>query len=246
MFELLVRLVNTYRSSEKNLIPKGYIYEVNFIKNKGIYSTKQLRFMPSHLKGESMRSLKLTDEGFTGLEAAIVLIAFVVVAAVFSYVVLGAGFFTTQKAQETVHTSVQQASSTVEIIGNIYGSASSAGQDINTIQFTLGLAPGGTPVDFDKVTMTFSSKNNLETLDAAGGSIPQTAATGKWAITVAHHQVTEDNSLQIGEQFDITATPTVPIPKDTQFSLEIKPSVGAAFTITRTTPPSIEKLNILY
>lgn len=30
------------------------------------------------------------EEGFTGLEAAIVLIAFVVVAAVFSYVVLGA------------------------------------------------------------------------------------------------------------------------------------------------------------
>ena len=46
-----------------------------------------------------MSSCKKNDEGFTGLEAAIVLIAFVVVAAVFSYVVLGAGFFTTQKAQ---------------------------------------------------------------------------------------------------------------------------------------------------
>ncbi|MFA7695154.1 MAG: archaellin/type IV pilin N-terminal domain-containing protein, partial [Methanoregula sp.] len=68
-----------------------------------------------------MSSLKNNDEGFTGLEAAIVLIAFVVVAAVFSYVVLGAGFFTTQKAQETVHTSVQQASSTLEIVGNVYG-----------------------------------------------------------------------------------------------------------------------------
>jgi flagellin FlaB len=45
-----------------------------------------------------MSSFKRNDEGFTGLEAAIVLIAFVVVAAVFSYVVLGAGFFTTQKA----------------------------------------------------------------------------------------------------------------------------------------------------
>ena len=33
-----------------------------------------------------MSSLKHNDEGFTGLEAAIVLIAFVVVAAVFSYV----------------------------------------------------------------------------------------------------------------------------------------------------------------
>ncbi|MDD3977537.1 MAG: flagellin, partial [Methanomicrobium sp.] len=45
------------------------------------------------------------EEAFTGLEAAIVLIAFVVVAAVFSYVVLGAGFFTTQKSQEVIYTS---------------------------------------------------------------------------------------------------------------------------------------------
>ncbi len=43
-----------------------------------------------------------SEEAFTGLEAAIVLIAFVVVAAVFSYVILGAGFFTTQKSHEVV------------------------------------------------------------------------------------------------------------------------------------------------
>ena len=55
------------------------------------------------------------EKGFTGLEAAIVLIAFVVVAAVFSYVMLGAGFFTTQKSQEVVHTGVTQASSSVEL-----------------------------------------------------------------------------------------------------------------------------------
>ena len=69
-----------------------------------------------------MRSFN-NDNAFTGLEAAIVLIAFVVVAAVFSYVVLGAGFFTTQKSQEVVHTGVQQASSTLEIVGNVYGTA---------------------------------------------------------------------------------------------------------------------------
>ncbi|MDD1660888.1 MAG: flagellin, partial [Methanomicrobiales archaeon] len=51
-----------------------------------------------------MKRLLSREEAFTGLEAAIVLIAFVVVAAVFSYVVLGAGFFSTQKAQESVHT----------------------------------------------------------------------------------------------------------------------------------------------
>jgi archaellin len=41
--------------------------------------------------------------GVTGLEAAIVQIAFIVMASVFSNVVLGAGFFTTRKAQETVY-----------------------------------------------------------------------------------------------------------------------------------------------
>ncbi len=68
-----------------------------------------------------MSSRKLNDEGFTGLEAAIVLIAFVVVAAVFSYVVLGAGFFTTQKAQETVYKGVEQSTANIQMIGNVYG-----------------------------------------------------------------------------------------------------------------------------
>jgi len=35
-----------------------------------------------------MNSLKLDDKGFTGLEAAIVLIAFIVIAAVLSYLAL--------------------------------------------------------------------------------------------------------------------------------------------------------------
>nr|AAB32838.1 flagillin {N-terminal} [Methanospirillum hungatei, GP1, flagellar filaments, Peptide Partial, 46 aa] [Methanospirillum hungatei] len=46
---------------------------------------------------------------FSGLEAAIVLIAFVVVAAVFSYVMLGAGFFATQKSQEVTYSGVKQS-----------------------------------------------------------------------------------------------------------------------------------------
>ena len=68
-----------------------------------------------------MSFVKRNDEGFTGLEAAIVLIAFVVVAAVFSYVVLGAGFFTTQKAQETVYKGVEQSTANIQMIGNVYG-----------------------------------------------------------------------------------------------------------------------------
>jgi len=60
-----------------------------------------------------MRKFRNNEEAFTGLEAAIVLIAFVVVAAVFSYVVLGAGFFTTQKSPEGVYAGVGAAAANI-------------------------------------------------------------------------------------------------------------------------------------
>ena len=59
------------------------------------------------------------EKGFTGLEASIVTIAFIVVAAVFSYVMLGSGFSTTQKSQEVVHCSVSQASSSLALDGDV-------------------------------------------------------------------------------------------------------------------------------
>nr|WP_320161031.1 archaellin/type IV pilin N-terminal domain-containing protein [uncultured Methanoregula sp.] len=190
-----------------------------------------------------MRSFN-NDNAFTGLEAAIVLIAFVVVAAVFSYVVLGAGFFTTQKSQEVVHTGVQQASSTLEIVGNVYGTGQ-PGVSITKINFSAALAPGGTPVDFDKVVITYSNSSSLETLQ----HITTKGATitgGQWVIAKVQNEVTVDDVLEKGEQFDITAMPTNPILKNDQFSLEIKPAIGAALSISRTAPASIQAVNIIY
>jgi flagellin FlaB len=186
------------------------------------------------------------DNAFTGLEAAIVLIAFVVVAAVFSYVVLGAGFFTTQKSQEVVHTGVQQASSTLEIVGNVYGTGTAGSNTITHINFSSALAPGGTPVDFDKVVITYSNASVLQTLSrGAKGSYP-TAGTGSWAISAVQNQVTNDDVLEKGEQFDIVAAPTNAIMKNDQFQLEIKPAIGAALSISRTAPASIQAVNTLY
>ena len=196
-----------------------------------------------------MNSLKSNDQGFTGLEAAIVLIAFVVVAAVFSYVVLGAGFFTTQKAQETVHTSVQQASSTLEIVGNVYGTGTTAG--ITNVNFTVALAPGGTPVDFSKVTMTFSNASILETLAQVDSDYPVTAvAAGEWGVAKINNNVggttTYNKLLEPGEQFEITAMPTNAIHVNDKFTIEIKPAVGAAFDITRSAPGGLSVVNLLY
>lgn len=58
-----------------------------------------------------MSSLSSSDAeaGFTGLEAAIVLIAFVVVASIFSYTVLAAGFHFSGESQSVIHQGIQQA-----------------------------------------------------------------------------------------------------------------------------------------
>ncbi|MBN1761959.1 MAG: hypothetical protein JW878_02605 [Methanomicrobia archaeon] len=70
---------------------------------------------------QQRRTLRKDKKGFTGLEAAIVLTAFVVVAAVFSYVVLNAGFFTSEKSKEVVHTGVEQVTTSCELAGNVIG-----------------------------------------------------------------------------------------------------------------------------
>ena len=57
--------------------------------------------------------------GITGLETAIVLIAFVVVAAVFAFTVLTTGLFTSEKAKETALAGVATTSSSMTIKGNI-------------------------------------------------------------------------------------------------------------------------------
>ena len=197
-----------------------------------------------------MSSLKHNDEGFTGLEAAIVLIAFVVVAAVFSYVVLGAGFFTTQKAQQTVYSAVGQSSSTLEVIGNVYGTGSGSGgatDTVNFVNFSLGLAPGVTPVDFSKVVMVYSNATEVVTLGAQPTTTPPGEPdSGNWSINNVQNSPTSTVSmlLQPNEQFGISCY-VGGMPANGPFTIEIRPAVGAAFSITRTVPAGVNAVNIL-
>lgn len=191
------------------------------------------------------------DEAFTGLEAAIVLIAFVVVAAVFSYVMLGAGFFTTQKSQEVVHTGVEQASSSVELIGTVFGYNTTDNDQIDYVTFTLGSTAGGTGVDMEKVLITYRDNATSKTIAKAANftTVPSgPAGAGTWNISARQHADT-DLLLEPGEQFTIT----VGIPVDdaaavanNKFTIEVKPSAGAVLPIFRTVPAQIDAVNKLY
>ena len=189
--------------------------------------------------------LNMRDNAFTGLEAAIVLIAFVVVAAVFSYVVLGAGFFTTQKSQEVVHTSVSQTSSSLEVVGNVYGmkNATTDGTVIDLLRFDVGLTAGGSPVDMTKVVLTYSNSTQLAYL-----SMNKTTPLplGSWDITEKHDSGDGDDLLERGEVFTIMTQLEHGFSVNEQIGLELKPPVGAVLGLKRTAPPQLDAWNVLY
>lgn len=91
-----------------------------------------------------------SQKGITGLETAIILIAFVVVASVFAYVVISAGLYSTQKSQEAVYKGLESASGTLVLKGGVVGISEhfGAGGYISQITFTLSNEMGGAPIDF--------------------------------------------------------------------------------------------------
>jgi flagellin FlaB len=182
---------------------------------------------------------KNSSDAFTGLEAAIVLIAFVVVAAVFAYVILGAGFYTTQKAQETVYKSVEQSTTNLLLIGNVYGLASDPSSGIDEIRFSIGLAPGAQAVDLTKLKIAFSTPATTPVILPLGDNATLTTFTAKDAGAGSSL-----DSMTQNQQIEIDFL-VVPVPKNTAVNIEIRPPVGAALPFSKTTPATITNTSVL-
>jgi flagellin FlaB len=176
------------------------------------------------------------EDAFTGLEAAIVLIAFVVVAAVFSYVVLGAGFFTTQKSQEVVHTGVAQASSNLEVSGPVVLQASSTSA-VKSITFYLQLAAGGSPIDMNKTTFVVSTKTAQQTYKYS--EVGHSWYLNGTAVTPTNQLLEKFEFVKVTVQ--TSGSKVLPsITANDKFIVEIRPDQGASYPLERNAPPSLE------
>jgi len=203
-----------------------------------------------------------SEDAFTGLEAAIVLIAFVVVAAVFSYVVLGAGFFTTQTAQATVHTGVAQASSSLEVVGNVMGISNSDanGAQLSYANISVALTAGGTAMDLSQMVISYS--------DTAGGRNPSIANTTdltcgqlttalsstvtdvgdiEWCVAQKINTVGTDNNLLEPNEIWVLAVQMPNSAKiNEKITINMQPAVGAVLPITRTLPGAFSTVQAIY
>lgn len=154
------------------------------------------------------------EAAFSGLEAAIVLIAFVVVAAVFSYVMLGAGFFATQKSQEVTYAGIKQSTSNLVLDGQIYGTM--ADSKLKNLTFYLAVPEGGQPQKLSDVQFLLTVDN---------GDVNSTTPTN----------ITPDTSvLAAGSKVQTTLTLDNGPTAGGSFTLEIKPKVGASTLVAKT------------
>ncbi|AGB02541.1 archaellin/type IV pilin N-terminal domain-containing protein [Methanoregula formicica] len=209
---------------------------------------------------KTMKNL-YSEDAFTGLEAAIVLIAFVVVAAVFSYVVLGAGFFTTQTAQATVHTGVAQASSSLEIVGNVMGIAvDPASNRLTFINTSVALTAGGTAMDLTQMVISYSDSKGgrIASIPNATAGIAECeadtilsanhdAADNRWCVSQKINDLgTNNNLLEPNEIWvlSIGMPPTAQI--NQKITVNMQPAVGAVLPITRTIPGGLNYVQAIY
>ena len=82
------------------------------------------------------------QRGIIGLETAIVLIAFVVVASVFAFAVLNTGLLSSQKSEQAALGGLEETSATLSIRGDVIASANAGKTSIDTVRFNL--APAST------------------------------------------------------------------------------------------------------
>ncbi|MBS1268748.1 MAG: hypothetical protein MAG458_01482 [Nitrosopumilus sp.] len=104
--------------------------------------------------------------GVLGVESAIVMIAFVIVAASLAFVVLNTGFSTTQQAKETIMSGLEESASNVQISGSVSGvytvvdANDSANLDV--ISVPLKISSGSNPVNLaDEVTQVKVLTNSI-------------------------------------------------------------------------------------
>lgn len=199
------------------------------------------------------------EKGITGLETAIILIAFVVVAAVFAYTTLSAGLFSTQKAQEAVYSGLKEAQSTLELKGTVV--ATSNGTYIQQISFTVSNVLGGEAIDFTPPDAA-GTATGVAAVDSQNkvvlNYIDQDQAVNDlyWTITKLGDADT-DNLLENNEKFKVTigggTAGTAPgnlidaltgneLDINTEFSLIVQTPIGAVLEIERTTPAYIDAI----
>jgi flagellin FlaB len=191
----------------------------------------------------ALRRAHANERGITGLETAIILIAFVVVATVFAFVVLTAGVFSSERGKETVYAGLAKARGTMEVRGGVVATATGTPPAVDDIFFIVASTASGESIPLDP-----AATNNRTVIAYRDGI----AWDNDVVYTVTNIVGDGDTLLEPGETMLITINratgidgPPAMDPND-RFTLEIQTPVGAVLDVTRQLPTELDPVMQLH
>jgi len=152
------------------------------------------------------------EKGITGLETAIILIAFVVVASVFAFTVLSTGLFSSEESKETVFAGLEQTRSTLVTRGSTVAFKGKVGstETVYKVSFVVSNAVHGEAVD---LTPPYTTDDSSTDPDVSSGAEYVTTITYTdkyqslsdvpWSIDWLGNY-SSDNLLEVNEKVEIT------------------------------------------
>jgi len=198
-----------------------------------------------------MRKLFKNKRGIVGVEAAIVLIAFIIIAAALSYVVINMGFYTTQKTKETMQAGLEESLSALQLDGVVTGKTDTDGE-IEYVIFPVKLSAGKASLDLSKnstvvsvylsgVTLLniYQGANTTTTTDLDNILKDNENFTGiqSQGAMFALYNADDDKVLESNEKaFLIINLGSNTLGDYETIKIEVRTAKGAALTVVRTTP----------
>jgi flagellin FlaB len=197
-----------------------------------------------------MRCIRKSKRGIVGIEAAIVLIAFVVIAAALAYVVINMGFYSAQTAKSTIDKGLQEATSALELDGYITGQTDNA-SNVIYLAIPVKLAVGQEQVDLANNTIVVavaggnfslaniyngvhtSNETSLATLFSEENGTTPLATAYLYNSELETDTVLKQNAKAY---FIVNLGSTYSLGAYTQVTVEVRTSRGAALMIQRQIP----------
>ena len=211
-----------------------------------------------------LKNIYFDDRGITGLETAIILIAFSVVAAVFAFTVMTTGRVSTEKAKTTAQAGIAEASSTFAPKGAVVAKGDTAHLPpfVYKIFMQVTLATGATDASIDPKDLAFiytddnqrhSIKANALVTDSGiihSVSISKIVGTNPVTLLregeVAEIEITlNETHVGVGPHrvsLSLPCNGCTQLEANQQFRIEIIPPAGGSLIIARKTPPGIQKV----
>ena len=192
-------------------------------------------------KTEQLRN----ESGIIGIEAAIMVIALVVVAVGFANAAITSGVLFSNTAQETIQSTLGRLD-VMELRGSVVVTASTTGASgvVSDIVLQVASAGGGESIDLTpgKIIVKYSDSSQSRTFDSPSSFSVTGLGSTDSGMFLEPNELYEIRLSGLDSTVGGSDQLANPLGPDTMFSLELIPPNGSVLLVQRSTPTSLDTI----